>query len=167
METMYGAPDRPALLWYFAYGSNMSSQKFIDSRGIFPHAIANVKVPGWRLAFNIPGLPYAEPAFTSIVRRQPESQSESQLYPDVIGVAYLITHDQYIRVLGSEGGGIAYDDTEVTAMPIGPEDAALTGPMVKVRTLGAAMKRHPCPRPSKRYMVSPLTTTNGNAMQDS
>ena len=61
-------PDKPDV-WYLAYGSNMSRAKFTGSRGIVPKATARVRVPGWVLAFNIPGLPYSEPAFTSIVPR--------------------------------------------------------------------------------------------------
>ena len=79
--------------------------------------------------------------------------------PDVLGVAYLITADQYIKVLGSEGGGIAYEDIEVDAVPISPQDQDRTGKKLKVRTLGAAIERHPSPKPSKRYMVSSVSIT--------
>ena len=74
--------------------------------------------------------------------------------PDIIGVAYLITASQYIKVLGSEGGGIAYEDIEVDAVPLDETDREQTGPRLKVRTLGAAIERYPPPKPSKRYMVS-------------
>lgn len=77
--------------------------------------------------------------------------------PDVLGIAYLITADQYVKVLGSEGGGIAYEDIEVDATPVGEKDREQTGERLKVRTLGAAIERHPPPRPSKRYMVSSLS----------
>ncbi|MCJ1352282.1 MAG: hypothetical protein MMC33_002266 [Icmadophila ericetorum] len=173
------------LLWYFAYGSNMSSAKFTGSRGIAPLATARVRVPGWVLALNIPGLPYSEPTFTSITPRTPSgsklsatlsnatvsansgsSEIESDAIipelelgpdfgleiPDIIGVAYLITASQYIKVLGSEGGGIAYEDIEVDAVPLDETDREQTGPRLKVRTLGAAIERYPPPKPSKRYM---------------
>lgn len=140
------------LVWYFAYGSNMSSQKFSEDRGIKPFKEARMRLPGWKLAFNIPGLPYSEPSFASIVPQDPSFTPEARS-PEVLGVAYLITQDQYIEVLASEGGGIAYEDIQVEAVPVSLEDANLTGPQVSVRTLGAAMERKPWPCPSKRYMV--------------
>ncbi|MCJ1380196.1 hypothetical protein MMC17_003299 [Xylographa soralifera] len=151
------------LLWYFAYGSNMSSAKFTGSRGIVPRAAARVRVPGWVLALNIPGLPYSEPTFTSVVPRPPSTMvsavptdsvcaAPETGIPDVLGVAYLITADQYVRVFGSEGGGIAYEDIEVDAVPVGEKDREQTGERLKVRTLGAAIERYPSPRPSRRYM---------------
>ena len=140
-------------IWYLAYGSNMSSDKFTGSRGIVPLATAKVRIQGWILAFNIPGLPYSEPTFTSIVPRNPRSINNYS-NPDVLGVAYLINHEQYVRIIASEGGGIAYDDIELEAVPVDKQDAEITGPSIKVKTLGPAMKRHPWPKPSKRYMVS-------------
>lgn len=143
-------------VWYFAYGSNMSSKKF-SSRGIVPLASARVRIPGWILACNIPGLPYSEPSFTSIVPRNSTLQgrhSSIQSDPDVLGVAYLLTRKQYALVLGSEGGGTAYEDIEVDAIPIDLEDGQLTGPKVSVKTLGTAIERKPWPKTSKRYMVN-------------
>jgi hypothetical protein len=170
-----GSPNRqPAnptggLVWYFAYGSNMSREKFTGSRGIVPLQTARVRVPGWTLAFNIPGMPYSEPAFTSILPREGGtgvgssvgcsywfSEKQQGLVPDVLGVAYLITQEQHIQVLASEGGGIAYDDIEVLGVPVGIEDTDITGPSVTLRTLGAAMQRNLFPKPSLRYMVRPL-----------
>lgn len=142
-------PLRPRLVWYLAYGSNMSSAKFTGSRGIVPQAIARVRVPGHILAFNIPGLPYSEPTFTSIVRSNPADIEK----PELLGVAYLITQDQYIRVLASEGGGIAYDDIEVKCIPVSETDRQIIGSHVMVKTLGPAMERSPWPKPSRRYMV--------------
>lgn len=139
------------LIWYLAYGSNMSTEKFTRGRGIIPLATARVRVPDWILAFNIPGLPYSEPTFTSVIPRDPSAKSDWCI-PDVLGVAYLITQDQYVRVLGSEGGGIAYDDIEVEAVPVEKQDADVIGPKIKVRTLGSAMERIPWPKPSRRYM---------------
>ena len=138
-------------LWYFAYGSNMSTAKFIGSRGMQPLDAARVSLPGWRLTMEIPGVPYSEPAFGSI---RPANGSIELGLPEVIGVAYLITDSQYKKVVASEGGGIAYDDISINAKPITSEDAVRTGPQPRVRTLGTAMSRHPPARPSKRYMVS-------------
>ena len=146
------ASPNSATLWYLAYGANMSAAKFTGSRGIVPLASARVRVPAWSLAFNIPGLPYSEPCFTSIVPTL--SPAPPSPPPDVLGVAYLITQEQYVQVIGSEGGGIAYDDIEVEAVPVGQVDRELVGERVIVRTLGPALRRSPCGRPSRRYMVS-------------
>jgi gliotoxin/aspirochlorine biosynthesis gamma-glutamylcyclotransferase len=198
--------ETPGDIWYLAYGSNMSRAKFTGGRGIKPKAAARVRVPGWILAFNIPGMPYSEPAFTSIVRREsisgtgfgsenqknlnePVKQNRSvatctrpclnqnshlnsangsygneksaflqeemlaENFPDVLGVAYLITADQYTHVIASEGGGIAYSDIELSARPVSEADSELVGgDSVCVRTLGAILHREPWPLPSKRYM---------------
>ena len=146
------ASPNSATLWYLAYGSNMSVAKFTGSRGIVPLASACVRVPAWSLALNIPGLPYSEPCFSSIVPTQLPALPAPE--PDVLGVAYLITQKQYVQVIASEGGGIAYDDIEVEAVPVGLADRELVGERVSVRTLGAALRRTPCGRPSQRYMVS-------------
>lgn len=143
-------------IWYFAYGSNMSSSKFIGGRGIHPLDVARVRLPCWTMTMEIPGLPYSEPAFSSI---RPSEDATDSTVPDVIGVAYLISPDQYRRVIASEGGGIAYSDISVEAVPLTDEDAARTGPGPLVRTLGTILARHPPARPSERYMVrapSPL-----------
>ncbi|KAG9230914.1 gliotoxin biosynthesis protein GliK [Amylocarpus encephaloides] len=142
------------LVWYLAYGSNMSTGKFTGSRGIVPLAAARVRAPGRILAFNIPGLPYSEPTFTSIAPREPAllTRPEKKPSPDLLGVAYLITERQYVQVRASEGGGIAYDDIEVDAVPVDAEDAKVTGPNIRARTLAAAIERNPWPRASERYM---------------
>ncbi|KAG6988950.1 ABC transporter aclQ [Physcia stellaris] len=140
----------PTTLWYFAYGSNMSSQKFTGSRGIVPYLAARVFLPGWVLTMEIPGFPYSEPAFSSI---KPAGCLEAwSTQPDVIGVAYRITEHQYRQIIISEGGGTAYAEIEVEAKPLTVDDAAKTGERLKVRTLGSAMSRCPAARPSKRYM---------------
>ncbi|KAI4154653.1 MAG: hypothetical protein LQ340_001540 [Diploschistes diacapsis] len=56
----------PEKIWYFAYGSNLSAAKFTGSRGIVPLARANVRLPAYKLALNVPGLPYSEPTFMGI-----------------------------------------------------------------------------------------------------
>lgn len=152
MEKHIAAPN----VWYFAYGSNMSTAKFTGSRGIYPLATARVQVPGWILAFNIPGVPYSEPSFTSIIPRVEDGNQENGCStPNVLGVAYLITQEQYINVQASEGGGIMYTDIELDAVPLTAKDREATGSILKVRTLVVVpmMERAPWPLPSERYMV--------------
>lgn len=139
-------------VWYMAYGSNMSSAKFSGSRGIVPINSARVRIPGWTLVMEIPGIPYSEPSFGSIAPRQPSSTEKAQL-PDVIGVAYLITLEQYKRVVASEGGGVAYTEICLVGEPVAQEDRDKTGDRVRLRTLGSSLMRRPIPFPSQRYMV--------------
>lgn len=141
---MIAKPDK---LWYFAYGSNMSAEKFRHRRGILPEEVVRVSVPGWVLTMSVPGLPYQEPSFSS-VRQRKESEVECINAPDVIGLAYLISSEQYRKVIASEGGGIAYDDVALCARVL------KDGTSLPVRTLKEAMSRLPPPKPSKRYMVS-------------
>lgn len=143
---------KASTVWYLAYGSNMSSAKFTGSRGIHPLESARIRIPGWVLVMEIPGLPYSEPAFSSITPRQ-VSSAEKAAQPDVVGVAYLISSAQYRDVIASEGGGTAYLDIDVVGEPIGREDRDKTGDRVHLRTLGTAMLRRPFPSPSQRYMV--------------
>lgn len=143
------------LVWYLAYGSNMSSAKFTGSRGIVPLETARVRIPTWVLTMEIPGLPYSEPSFSSIAPRACfQNTIEKNATPPVVGVAYLITQDQYRLVLASEGGGTAYRDVLICGEPLEAEDARKVGQSVWVRTLGTAMSRRPWPSPSRRYKVS-------------
>ncbi|KAF2973015.1 hypothetical protein GQX73_g508 [Xylaria multiplex] len=49
-------------VWYLAYGSNLSSSKFVRDRGIRPLAAVLVAVPGFTLAMESAGVPYREPS---------------------------------------------------------------------------------------------------------
>ncbi|KAF1950194.1 hypothetical protein CC80DRAFT_456340 [Byssothecium circinans] len=140
----------PRKIWYLAYGSNMSSEKFTGNRGIVPLDTALVRIPGWTLTMEVPGLPYSEPSFSSIKPREADCDDEAT-DPDVTGVAYLITEDQYRQVIASEGGGIAYSDICLTGKIL-DEMTARVPRDITVHTLGTAMKRRPSPLPSQRYM---------------
>ncbi|KAJ4390995.1 hypothetical protein N0V93_004594 [Gnomoniopsis smithogilvyi] len=145
------ATDTPKL-WYVAYGSNMSTAKFTGSRGIKPICSIRVRIPGFRLAMQIPGVPYSEPSFASITPRT-LAEAEKGTEPDVIGVAYLILQCQYKRVIASEGGGIAYRDIRVLCEPLCGIDRKGLGDRIEMRTLATAMLRKPAPLPSQRYMA--------------
>jgi len=150
-------------VWYFAYGSNMSSDKFSNRRGIHPLASARILVPGWRLTFEVPGMPYSEPGMSSIApidrvphvptARDPEKSPEAGVV--VQGRAYLITPLQLVQVVKSEGGGIAYKMEKLHGEAVGPEDEAqLGGRCVDVFALvnvPAMSRENPEPLPSKRY----------------
>ena len=104
--------------------------------------------PGYVLRFDIPGLPYQEPAFSSI--RQRFSGEED---PDVIGIAYLLTGEEYERLLQSEGGrdgGYLEIDIEVKPLADLTNENAET---IKCKSLSTKTPReNPCPLPSARYM---------------
>ena len=148
----------PETLWYFAYGSNMSSTKFTGSRGIVPLDTARAFVPHWMMTMEIPGLPYSEPAFSSLKPRMATS-AEDVGAPDVIGLAYLITAEQYRHVIASEGGGTAYSDVEIVGKGVSPSDEQKIQNGRPMRTLGSStMTRTPPAAPSLRYMVSDTST---------
>jgi len=151
--------DRPTTtIWYLAYGSNLSAQKFIHDRKIQPLKAICVAVPGYVLDMNSAGVPYSEPAFASI---SPVGNTMQEKLAQLIGTSYLLTPDMYAKVIASEGGGIAYKEIEVTAETLpdmvtptsGPEvqSEVTTSPMT-VRTLVTLLPRRA--RPSARYMVS-------------
>lgn len=150
-------------LWYFAYGSNMSAKKFTHDRGIVPLSSARVRLRGWKLAMLIPGLPYAEPAFSAIEKEETlrdrsrltvtESAQKQASVPDVVGIAYQITLSQYHHVVASEGGGTGYEEVVLRAEPVSDEDACRIGPHLCVVTFCAGMRRKPEGRASRRYMV--------------
>lgn len=144
--------SKPKKLWYFAYGSNMSKAKFTGSRGIVPMDTVLVRIPQWIIAMEIPGMPYMEPSFSSITPRDCAA-TETATAPDVVGVAYLITEEQYSQVKASEGGGVAYRDTCILGEPIIKGMQERGGGQLVVRTLTTALMRHPPPAPSQRYMV--------------
>jgi hypothetical protein len=152
------AGTRSETLWYFAYGSNLSSAKFTGSRGIVPIDSVNVRIPNYILVMEIPGLPYSEPSFSSITPRH-ELDAECGDVPDVVGVAYLITVAQYRIVIASEGGGVAYRNVRIKGVPVSEKDEKKVGGSVEVRTLVSGMQRSPNPRPSARYMVSMVRTS--------
>ncbi|KAF2106370.1 hypothetical protein BDV96DRAFT_507952 [Lophiotrema nucula] len=136
-------------VWYFAYGSNMSSTTFREGRGIDPLQSIAVKVPGWRLVFDIFGMPYREPAFASIAPIPVRTPLEPLLMHEeqVHGIAYLVTHEQYIHIIASEGGDIEYNQIELPAVAIhGNTDDVLT-----VKTLVTAFACTPTRLPSLRY----------------
>ncbi|RWA08675.1 hypothetical protein EKO27_g6432 [Xylaria grammica] len=144
-------------VWYLAYGSNLSSSKFVRDRGIKPLAALLVAVPGSTLAMESAGVPYQEPSYASI---RSASKSSTGKEITVLGTAYLVTADQYVDIIRSEGGGIAYEEISVRVVPLDistksdinslSENSAETPS--EARTLVSIMRRLPAPHPSQRYM---------------
>ncbi|EFE39248.1 gliotoxin biosynthesis protein GliK [Trichophyton verrucosum HKI 0517] len=146
------------LVWYLAYGSNLSAKTFREDRGMTPQAAVAVKVAGWRLAMSSAGFPYREPCYASITEYKPATEKivENGVDDDEVlcGTAYLITWAQWIEIIGSEGGGIAYDEALVAAQPVHPAHRQRWGDQIRVLTLVSTMERWPEARPTERYLVS-------------
>ena len=74
-----------------------------------------------------------------------------------IGIAYLLTPHDYIHVIASEGGGIAYKETEVVVEGVDEVDkiklGAGKGVVARTLTTVEEMKRRPVGAVSERYMV--------------
>lgn len=85
-------------VWVFAFGSNMSSAVLSGRRMIKPVESVPAILPGYRLSFNQPGLPYREPGFATV---EPLGQDDPERY--VHGVAHLMSNSEWNYYKESEG----------------------------------------------------------------
>ena len=81
-------------VWYFAYGSNMHNDAFLERRRMRPTEWRVGQLKGYRLRFNLDGIPKGKSAPANI---SPDPDSE------VWGVLYKITHRQMLRLNLTEG----------------------------------------------------------------
>lgn len=125
---------------YLAYGSNLASATFLGMRGIRPLSQLGVIVPGLRLTFDLPGVPYIEPCFAGTHFRhdavddkadQGEEKDASEKHSllkaeridqdryrgPLIGVVYEVTLSDYAKIIATEGGGRGYKDIVMTCYP--------------------------------------------------
>ncbi|WAS90779.1 gamma-glutamylcyclotransferase family protein [Nannocystis punicea] len=103
-------------VWYFAYGSNLHPQRRASRAGLSPLDSAPGTLCGWRLVFDMPGVPPADPAMASIRR---DANGE------VHGLLLRLRSHDFAALVRSEGGDrfyvreqvevIAYDDRRVIA----------------------------------------------------
>lgn len=156
--------DKPLLpkagsVWYFAYGSNMRSS-VMSGRSIIPQKTAVARIPTHVLTFDIFGFPYSEPSFVSIAKRS-QVTVDTVLSTDknipfeslpVRVVAYLISQEEHIRLVISEGGGVAYREIDVEAEFLYSSEEPIQ--LVIVSTLEAKYPFRPNAAPSARYLVS-------------
>jgi cation transport regulator ChaC len=92
--------------WYFAYGSNMHDSAFLERRRMQPLEWRVACLKGYRLRFNLDGIPKGRTAPANIC---PDSDAE------VWGVLYRITQKEMLRLNLSEGvPGGAYRPTQLT-----------------------------------------------------
>lgn len=187
---------RNAPLWYLAYGSNLSSETFIEKRKIRPLAAKNVFVRELELTFDLPGLPYLEPRFANSriaansghvechlggcigEKREQGASRRSKSEEDVrgefgglIGVAYLVTPEDFAQVVKTEGGGAGYEvmaaKAEVLEKDV-KDSICLTGEAFEVITLCASpsQTRGTTGYPSLRYITIIRTGARGAKLAD-
>ncbi|KAL4802792.1 hypothetical protein BDV18DRAFT_146591 [Aspergillus unguis] len=161
-------PDQATVL-YLAYGSNLASATFLGSRGIRPLSQIGVTVPGLRLTFDLPGVPYLEPCFAATQFRatpsddnvnpdsadiyssekqaliQPSNNGQDRYRGPLIGVVYEVTLTDYAKIIATEGGGRGYKDIVMTCYPF-PENYNPADPI----------SEHPGTQPFKAHtLLSP------------
>ncbi|KAF5591253.1 microsomal dipeptidase precursor [Fusarium subglutinans] len=139
------------MVWYFAYGSNMASTT-LKKRRLSPKDSRPVFVSTHVLCFDVFGVPYKEPAMAGIRERTPVDDTKAT--PPVHGMAYLLSRDEYHRLIVSEGAGVAYVEMELIARTCstGFTGRAATCEEIPVRTLMARFPFRPEALPSIRYM---------------
>jgi len=133
-------------VWYFAYGANMNPSVLQGRRGVKPKESKPCIVPDMYLNFDYAGIPYWEPGFATVSRRDPRSPSE----PAVHGVVHYISAREFARIRRTEGGfgydGLGYGVEKVQAHCY---DGSLLDVFTLVATPSVA-KENLCP--SVRYM---------------
>lgn len=125
-------------VWYFAYGSNMSSGTLRGRRGVEYRRAIPARVKGWRLVFDKPPLIPIKEGYANIVADPASS---------VIGVLFEVSLDDLDHIELTEGVRIDnYRRIEVEADALGGD-----GGSRRAFSLSST-KRDPALRPSSRYM---------------
>ncbi|GJJ14419.1 hypothetical protein Clacol_008683 [Clathrus columnatus] len=117
MEELEIQLPNPNNRWYLAYNSNMPSGTFFK-KGIVPLASHVVRVPNVELIFNVPFLPFCEPTLANLRFISEEEEKEKGRSSDVIGVAYLLTLEDYQKIVALESRGTLYQETIVECYPL-------------------------------------------------
>ena len=107
---------------YFAYGSNVNTKTMKGTRGITPSAAYPAVLPGYELVFNVPGLPFIEPAFASVRRvvtgKTDDAPSRfARFATETHGVAYVVTDEQWRTILRTETSYVREDVTLERFLP--------------------------------------------------
>ncbi|KAI9782455.1 MAG: hypothetical protein M1839_004941 [Geoglossum umbratile] len=126
---------------YLAYGSNLCDRAFRGVRGIRPIAQLNVLVPELALTFDLPGIAYNEPCFANVRywneprvepsnipiglrtdhssgEEEPPKYHKDRWKKGLVGVVYEVSKKDYVTIIATEGGAIAYKDVVVTCYPL-------------------------------------------------
>ena len=118
------------LLWYFAYGANMSEAVLTKRRKIQPYRSKVARCEEYSLAFNVMGVPYSDPATGGLQQREVayiHGSDEKKDHPPTLpmrswgthslsenedarlsetavhGVAYLLNEKDLWRIMAIEG----------------------------------------------------------------
>ena len=110
---------------YFAYGSNMFSSTMIELRQLQPIASTAAILPGYRLRFNVPGLPGIEPSWASVEPVPCVERCDEQPMELVHGVMHTLTAQDFATVCRTEGVPFSYVLQKCSVVPyIGDGKAA-------------------------------------------
>jgi cation transport regulator ChaC len=114
-RALHGRAVSERLVWYFAYGSNLSPAIFVDRRGMRPRAARSAVLDGYRLCFDIPVGP-GERGVANVV-----AAAGARTH----GVVYLLTEDDAARLDRTEGVPHVYvrDDVDVVVAGAPPGEA--------------------------------------------
>ena len=93
-------------LWYFAYGSNMHPEKRAGRAQLRDLEVIGATLSGWRLAFDMPGVPPAEPSMANL---------REEAGATVHGVLIRTHGADFAALVASEGGDRFYAIVEVIA----------------------------------------------------
>lgn len=145
----------PEIGWYFAYGANMSPAVLTGQRQVQPIRQVRATLPNYHLCFDVPGIPYSEPALAGLCRRETWPPGTPPGLP-VHGIAFLVSRGDLQRIVATEGAGVAYTMIQATAVEI-QASSDEGGDGFIVTTLVARRPSSRKRRPSRRYLVGPGT----------
>ena len=91
-------------VWSFGYGSNMDMDMLERSKGIKVLDHTPAVLEGYRLAFNMPGIPLVEPGFAGLEEEEGE---------DVHGIAFRLGGEAADMLDRREGVGFHYRKSSV------------------------------------------------------
>lgn len=125
-------------VWYFAYGSNLHPRRRQSRAGLAPLETAPGLLRGWRLVFDMPGVPPADPAMASIRR---------DAAADVHGLLIRLSRRDFDALVRSEGGERFYVRETVEVATYGGREVVA---QAFVGTPGRRLSREGIP--SRRYL---------------
>jgi hypothetical protein len=125
-------------VWYFAYGSNLHPQRRASRAELSPVALMPGTLRGWRLVFDMPGVPPADPAMASIRRDD---------VGEVHGLLLRLRDHEFAALVDSEGGDRFYVREQVAVTTYDGQDVSAE---VFVPAPGRRLLRERTP--SRRYL---------------
>ncbi|KAF2201391.1 hypothetical protein GQ43DRAFT_371597 [Delitschia confertaspora ATCC 74209] len=158
---MEGNTPSQKTLWYFAYGANMSPAILTTQRKVKPFRQSVAKIPDYILEFDVPGVPYNEPALAGL-RRIDGTQTSDSNYPPVHGMAYEISNDDFLKIIATEGAGVAYKTLRTKALLA--EAGGEARGKLEVHTLVARRPMSTIRKPSARYLALLVSAARGNGL---